>query len=98
MTTSPGTGREVGDRGAFLAPAGPGWPAASPSTGHPPPPPRRPGDPVPLPRYRNVDTDDLVGTFAAAVAHAEGVCHVVDGDVPDDILNTLVDELGGRPS
>ena len=93
-----GTGRETGDRAAFLAPARArlaGGIAVNPV--HPPPPPRRPGEPVPLPRYRNLDPDDLVGTFAAAVAHAEGVCHVVDGDVPDDLLDRLVDELGGRP-
>ena len=98
MTTTSGTGREIGDRAAFLAPARArlaGGIAVNPV--HPPPPPRRPGEPVPLPRYRNVDPDDLVGTFAAAVAHAEGVCHVVDGDVPDDLLDRLVDELGGRP-
>ena len=63
---------------------------------HPPPPARAAGDPVPLPRYRNVDPDDLVATFADAVAHAEGTCHVVEGDVPDDLLDRLADELGGR--
>jgi L-lactate dehydrogenase complex protein LldG len=98
VTTTRGAGREVGDRAAFLAPAQArlaGGIALNPV--HPPPPPRRPGEPVPLPHYRNVDPDDLVGTFAAAVAHAEGVCHVVDGDVPDALLDRLVDELDGRP-
>jgi L-lactate dehydrogenase complex protein LldG len=93
--TTPGGGREVGDRTAFLAPARArlaGGITLNPV--HPPPPPRRPGEP--LPGYANLDPDDLVGTFAAAVAHAEGVCHVVDGDVPDALLDRLVDELGGR--
>ena len=76
MSTRPGDdagpGREAGDRAAFLAPARArlaGGIAVNPV--HPPPPPRRTGDPVPFPRYRNLDPDDLVGTFAAAVAHAE---------------------------
>ena len=90
-------GRETGDRAAFLAPARTrlaGGIAVNPV--HPPPPPRVPGEPVPLPRYRNVDPSDLVTTFADAVAHAEGTCHVVDGDVPDDLLDRLADELDGR--
>jgi L-lactate utilization protein LutC len=97
VTTTRGTGREIGDRAAFLAPARArlaGGIALNPV--HPPPPPRRPGEPVPLPRYSNVDPDDLVATFASAVAHAEGVCHVVDGEVPDALLDRLVGELGGR--
>ena len=99
MTTAPAQGRESGDRAAFLAPARArltGGIAVNPV--HPPPPPRRPGDPVPLPRYRNVDPDDLVATFADAVAHAEGVCHVVEHEVPDDLLDVLVHELAGRPA
>jgi len=98
VTVPPGRGRETGDRTAFLDPARSrlaGGIAVNPV--HPPPSPRRAGDPVPLPRYRNLDPGDLVGTFAAAVAHAEGVCHVVDRDVPDDLLDRLVDELAGRP-
>ena len=35
-------------------------------------------------------------SFAAAVAHAEGVCHVVDDDVPDSLLDRIVAELGER--
>ena len=92
-----GRGREAGDRAAFLAPARmrlAGGIAVNPV--HPPPPPRQAGDPVPLPRYRNLDPDDLVATFVAAVAHAEGVCHVVDGGVPDALLDDLATELGGR--
>jgi L-lactate dehydrogenase complex protein LldG len=97
VTTTPRPGREIGDRAAFLAPARArlaGGIAHNPV--HPPPPAPTPGDPVPLPRYRNVDPGDLVGTFAAAVANAEGVCHVVDGEVPDALLDQLVDELGDR--
>jgi L-lactate dehydrogenase complex protein LldG len=61
-----------------------------------PPPTPAAGDPVPLPRYGNLDVDDLVGTFADAVAHAAGTCHVVQGDVPDDLIDRVVDELSGR--
>jgi L-lactate dehydrogenase complex protein LldG len=92
------TGHETGDRETFLAPARRRLAAGiAVNPVHVPPPTPAAGDPVPLPRYTNLDTADLVGTFAAAVAHAEGVCHVVDGDVPDALLDTLVDELGGRP-
>jgi L-lactate dehydrogenase complex protein LldG len=55
------------------------------------------GEPVRLPGYRNLDPDDLVTTFADAVAHAEGTCHVVPGEVPDDLLDRLAAELQGRP-
>jgi len=95
--SGPRRGRESGDRTAFLAPARArlaGGIVINPV--HPPPPARGAGDPVPLPRYRNLDPDDLVGTFVAAVAHAEGVYHVVDREVPDDLLDRLVDELGDR--
>lgn len=96
---------ETGDRAAFLAPARQrlaGGILINPV--HAPPPPRAPGDPVPLPRYLTVDPGDLVGTFAAAVAHAEGTCHVVEGrgdghgdrEVPDALLDDLAGELGGR--
>jgi len=91
------TGRESGDRAAFLAPArrrlaGGIW--INPV--HPPPPARTAGDPVPLPRYLTLDPDDLVGTFADAVAHAEGTCHVVPDTVPDALLDDLAAELDGR--
>lgn len=91
------TGQETGDRAAFLAPARDrlaGDILTNPV--HVPPPPLVAGDPVRLPGYRNLDPDDLVGTFVAAVAHAEGTCHLVDGDVPDDLLDRLVAELDGR--
>jgi L-lactate dehydrogenase complex protein LldG len=90
-------GRETGDREAFLAGARrrlAGDIFTNPV--HVPPPTPAPGAPVPLPGYANLDSDDLVGTFAAAVAHAEGTCHVVAGRVPDDLLDRLVDELDGR--
>lgn len=91
------TGTEHGDRDAFLAPARrrlAGGIASNPV--HRPPPTPAPGAPVPQPGYRNVDRDDLVGTFADAVVHAGGQCHVVEGDVPDDLLDRLVVELAGR--
>ena len=90
--------REHGDRAGFLAPARArlaGDIFTNPV--HVPPPVPAPGEPVPLPGYRNLDPDDLVATFAAAVAHAEGTCHVVDREVPDDLLDRLVAELDGRP-
>jgi L-lactate dehydrogenase complex protein LldG len=91
------TSRETGDRHAFLATARrrlAGDIFTNPV--HVPPPTPAAGAPVPLPGYRNLDPDDLVTTFADAVAHAEGTCHVVEGDVPDDLLDRLVAELGGR--
>ena len=93
------TGRETGDRAAFLAPARDrlaGDIFTNPV--HVPPPAPAPGAPAPLPRYGNLDPDDLVTTFADAVAHAEATCHVVAGDVPDDLLDALVGELAGRPA
>lgn len=90
-------GTEHGDRERFLAPA-----RRLLSEGihanpvHEPPPTPGPGDPVPEPRYLNLDPDDLVTTFADAVAHAEGVCHVVEDDVPDTLLDRIVAELGDR--
>jgi L-lactate utilization protein LutC len=95
------TGREVGSREAFLAPARErlgGGIAVNPV--HVPPPTPAAGDPIPLPRYGNLDVHDLVGTFADAVAHAAGTCHIVqddaEGGVPDDLLDRVVDELAGR--
>jgi L-lactate dehydrogenase complex protein LldG len=90
--------REQGDRAAFLAEARrrlAGDIFTNPV--HVPPPVPAPGEPVPLPGYRNLDPDDLVNTFVDAVTHAEGTCHVVEGDVPDDLLDKLVAELDGRP-
>jgi L-lactate dehydrogenase complex protein LldG len=91
-------GSETGDRTAFLATARrrlAGDILVNPV--HTPPPTPAPGDPVPRPGYRNLDPDDLVTTFAAAVLHAEGTCHVVEGEVPDTLLEMLVAELDGRP-
>jgi L-lactate dehydrogenase complex protein LldG len=92
------SGREHGDRTAFLAPARSRLAGdILVNTVHVPPPPLGAGEPVRLPGYRNLDPDDLVATFADAVTHAEGTCHVVAGGVPDDLLDRLVDELDGRP-
>jgi L-lactate dehydrogenase complex protein LldG len=95
--TGAARGHETGDRQAFLATA------RRRLTGdiftnpvHVPPPTPAPGAPIPRPGYRNLDPDDLVTTFADAVAHAEGTCHVVERAVPDDLLDQLVDELGDR--
>jgi L-lactate utilization protein LutC len=91
------TGTEHGDRARFLAPAREllsGGIHANPV--HVPPPAPLPSDPVPEARYLNLDAGDLVTTFADAVAHAEGVCHVVEGDVPDRLLDRIVDELNER--
>ncbi len=94
------TGRETGDRARFLAPARRGLDggiAVNPV--HVPPPTPAPGAAVPLPGYRNLDPDDLVGTFAAAVRHVDGTCHLPDGPGPgvsDALLDRLAGELGGR--
>ena len=100
MTTA-NTGREHGDRQAFLAPArlrlGSRDVFVNPV--HVPPPTPGPGDPVPHPRYLTVDPDDLVGTFVRSVEEAAASCHVVEreGDgIPADLLDRLVDELDGR--
>jgi L-lactate dehydrogenase complex protein LldG len=90
-------GTESGDRAAFLATARQrlaGDIFTNPV--HVPPPAPAPGDVVPRPGYRNVDPDDLVGTFAAAVEAADGTCHVVEGVVPDELVDRLVAELGDR--
>jgi L-lactate dehydrogenase complex protein LldG len=91
------TGTEHGDRERFLAPArnllSDG---IHPNPVHVPPPTPLPSDPVPEARYLNLDPGDLVTSFADAVAHAEGVCHVVEDDVPDSLLDRIVAELGER--
>jgi L-lactate dehydrogenase complex protein LldG len=97
---------EHGDRGAFLAPARArlaGGIAVNPV--HPPPATPSPGASVPRPGYRNLDPDDLVGTFAGAVAAVDGTCHLAGGgahdlapDVPDELLDQLAAELGDRPA
>jgi L-lactate utilization protein LutC len=96
------TGHETGDRRAFLAPARrrlAGGITVNPV--HPPPAPL-PGAPVPLPGYRNLDPDDLVATFAAALAQVDGTCHLVDaaprGALPGTLVDRIVAELGDRPA
>ena len=91
------TETEHGDRARFLAPArGLLSDGIHPNPVHVPPPTPLPSDPVPEARYLNLDPGDLVTTFADAVAHAEGVCHVVEDEVPDGLLDRIVAELGER--
>jgi L-lactate dehydrogenase complex protein LldG len=91
------TGTEHGDRLGFLAPARTLLSEGiHPNPVHVPPRTPLPSDPVPEARYLNLDAGDLVTSFADAVAHAEGVCHVVEHDVPDSLLDRIVGELGER--
>jgi L-lactate utilization protein LutC len=91
------TGTEHGDRLRFLAPARTLLSdGIHPNPVHVPPPTPLPSDPVPEARYLNLDPGDLVTSFADAVAHAEGVCHVVEHEVPDSLLDRIVAELGTR--
>jgi L-lactate dehydrogenase complex protein LldG len=86
--------REHGDRDRFLHIArsrlGQGVPV---NQVHPPPLPAEPGDSVPEPTYGNLDPDDLLATFVTAVEEAGGTCHVVTGEIPDILLDSLVAEL-----
>jgi L-lactate dehydrogenase complex protein LldG len=88
-------GLEHGDRGRFLAQARQRLAGGVPlNQVHPPPP--LPGDsPAPTPSYGNVVDDDLLGTFARAVEEAGAVCHVVEGAIPEMLLDDIVAELGG---
>jgi L-lactate dehydrogenase complex protein LldG len=90
-----GAGLEHGDRDRFLAQARQRLAGGVPiNQVHPPPP--LPGDaPAPTPTYSNVADDDLLGTFARAVGEAGGVCHLVEGTIPDTLLDHIVAELGG---
>jgi L-lactate dehydrogenase complex protein LldG len=99
------TGAEHGDRAAFLAPARRRLAGGiAVNLVHAPPPTHAPDAGVPRPGYRNLDADDLVGTFAAAVAAVDGTCHPGDdgsgvpGAVPDDLLDRMAVELDGRPA
>ena len=90
-----GRGRETGDRRAFLAPARQRL-AGDIFVNPVHPPPAVPQDAaVPLPGYQNLDPDDLVATFVAAVAHAQGTCHLAEEEVPDDLLDRVATELAG---
>jgi L-lactate utilization protein LutC len=90
--------REHGDRQAFLSPArlrlGSRDIFVNPV--HVPPATPAPSDPVPSPRYLTVDPDDLLGSFVRTVEDTGAHCHVVAGQVPPELLDTLVDELDGR--
>jgi L-lactate dehydrogenase complex protein LldG len=90
-------GLEHGDRGLFLAlarrrmargvPVDAVHPMAAPPGDEPRPGPEPAGtDPV---------DGDLVAPFARAVEDAGGVCHVVEGEIPETLLDHIVAELGG---
>lgn len=91
--------REHGDRQAFLASAGQRLDSAFPVDVVRPLPllggrgsqqVSAPGrDTVPSPSER----DGLVTAFAQALEGVGGTCHVVDGDVPERLLDELVSEL-----
>ncbi|HEX6424474.1 MAG TPA: LUD domain-containing protein, partial [Acidimicrobiales bacterium] len=91
------TGTETGDRQAFLTTARRRLAGGVvPNPVHVPPPPPDPATTAPRPGYRNLDPDDLVVTFTAAVTDAGGSCHVVAGRIPDDLVDRIVDELDDR--
>lgn len=89
---------EHGDRALFLALArqrlARGIPA---NTVHPmvPPPAGEEAGFAPEPAYANLVDDDVVGSFARAVEEAGAVCHVVEGEIPETLLDHIVAELGG---
>jgi L-lactate dehydrogenase complex protein LldG len=91
-------GLEHGDRALFLALArqrlSQGIPVNRVHPAPSPPPGEAPGF-APEPGYTNLVDDDLIGTFARAVEEAGGVCHVVEGEVPETLLDHIVAELGG---
>jgi L-lactate dehydrogenase complex protein LldG len=86
-------GSEHGDRGWFLAGARERLAGGIPTNPVHPPPPTDEDGAVPEPSYANLDPDDLVGTFIRAVEDAGGVCHRVEDEVPDTLLDQLVTEL-----
>ncbi|HEV7758403.1 MAG TPA: LUD domain-containing protein, partial [Acidimicrobiales bacterium] len=94
----PAPGLEHGDRELFLALArqrlSQGIPVNRVHPAPAPPPGEAPGF-APEPGYTNLVDDDLIGTFARAVEEAGGVCHVVEGEIPDTLLDHIVAELGG---
>ena len=92
------TDLEHGDRELFLALARQRLARGIPvNTVHPPaaPPPGEDPGFAPEPDYANLASDDLLGTFARAVEEAGGVCHLVEGEIPETLLDHIVAELGG---
>jgi len=89
---------ERGDRALFLALARQRLARGVPvNTVHPPaaPPPGESPGFAPEPGYANLAGDDLVATFARSVEEAGGVCHLVEGEIPETLLDHIVAELGG---
>jgi L-lactate dehydrogenase complex protein LldG len=94
----PQHGLEHGDRELFLALARQRLAQGIPVNRVHPAPAPPPGEAAgfaPEPGYTNLVDDDLVGTFARAVEEAGGVCHVVEGEIPESLLDHIVAELGG---
>lgn len=94
--------REHGDRQRFLAEA-----RSRIADGiavnrvHPPPPVPAEGTPAPRPQLSTVDAtdgvapsrDDLVASFVRTLEDAGATCHVVDGEIPEILLDNLVSEF-----
>lgn len=100
--------REHGDRQRFLAGARQRLASGIPGNRVHPMPERSvslegaTGDEVPRPRYgipsddpaqREPASDDLITPFARALEEAGGTCHIVDREIPETLLDTLVAEL-----
>lgn len=102
-------GREHGDRQRFLAGARQGLAGGTPiNQVHPlaPPLPEQEGaaeGELPRPRYGTLRgggpgreapaPEELISSFAAALEDAGGTCHIVDQEIPETLLDTLVAEL-----
>lgn len=81
---------EHGDRAAFLGHVRERLAVPIPHNAAHPLPPL--GGPVPRPRFRALDPDDLVGTFERAAAAVETTVHRVAGTaVPKELLRELVE-------
>ncbi len=89
---------EHGDRALFLALARQRLARGIPVNAvHPPaePPPGEARGHAPEPGYANLADGDLVATFARSVEEAGGVCHLVEGEIPETLLDHVVAELDG---